>query len=118
MARTSGGARTGVRELSSSYVYKLEVSSRPPFFFSFESSNRSSLTLLSKHQDSTFVTYVGSMMESKDSGFSTIVVELIAGLPPESSTMIKYIVSLATSLVKPALATHSHVVPEPYCPYS
>jgi hypothetical protein len=55
------------------------------------------------------------MVESKDNRFSAIVVKLIAGLPPESSAAIKYIVGLATSLGKPALATHSHVAPEPYC---
>jgi hypothetical protein len=58
------------------------------------------------------------MVESKDNGFSAIVVELITGLPPESSAVIKYIVGLATSLGKPALATCSHVAPEPYCPYN
>jgi hypothetical protein len=58
------------------------------------------------------------MVESKDNGFSAIVVELIAGLPPESSVAVKYIVGLATSLGKPALATRSYVAPEPYCPYT
>jgi hypothetical protein len=57
-------------------------------------------------------------MESKDSEFSAIVVELIAGLPLESSAMVKYIVGLATSLGKLALATRSHVAPKLYCPYT
>jgi len=57
------------------------------------------------------------MVESKDNGFSAIMVELIAGLPPESNTTIKYIVGLATILGKPALATRSHVAPKPYCLY-
>jgi hypothetical protein len=46
-----------------------------------------------------------------------MVEELIAGLPPESSATVKYIVGLATSLGKPALATRSHIAPAPYCPY-
>jgi hypothetical protein len=56
-------------------------------------------------------------MESKNSGFSAIVVELIAGLSPESSMTVKYIVRLATSLSKSVLAIRSHIVLEPYCPY-
>jgi transposase len=44
-------------------------------------------------------------MESNKDGFSAIVEEeLIAGLPPESSATVKYIVGLATPLGKLALA--------------
>jgi hypothetical protein len=55
---------------------------------------------------------------SKDNGFSTIVVELITGLPLEFSMMIKYIIDLVTSLGKPILVTCSHIIRKPYYPYT
>jgi len=57
------------------------------------------------------------MVKSNDNGFSIIVVELMTGLPLQSSAMIKYIIGLAISLGKTVLVTYSHIMPKPYCPY-